>query len=158
MNHCNNVVVQRINNAVKNCQKFLSGKRKERGDLGMRRRMVITILFTAALLFLFNGITNAQEGKSKGEWRVLKLENEHVRVVEVTLQPGQKTDAHTHPSHFIYVFKGGKIEVDMVEGDTQIWELPDGEVMWSDPEGMHVTTNVGDTLVKFLLVELPKLK
>lgn len=121
-------------------------------------RSYLKFLLAVILAFVMSGILTAQGDKSKDEWRKLKIENEHVRVVEVTLQPGQKTPAHTHPTHFLYVINGGKLEVKFDDGEVQNWDLPDGEFMWSEPERSHVSTNTGNKPLKFLLVEFVDMK
>lgn len=83
-----------------------------------------------------------------------KLENDKVRVVEVTIKPGASLPAHTHPAHLVYVLQGGEIKVDMTEGKDYTLKALPGEVIYAPAEGEHITTNTGSSTVRFLLVEL----
>jgi quercetin dioxygenase-like cupin family protein len=46
----------------------------------------------------------------------LLLENEHVRVLQYTLLPGQLDHWHTHPPRVGYVLSGAKIRVTEADG------------------------------------------
>jgi len=77
-----------------------------------------------------------------------------LKAIEVTLAPGEKTDMHTHPAHFLYGLTEGKLMVHHKDGKNEPYNLKPGFSGVSGPEGPHVTENVGKTTVKFLLVEL----
>lgn len=77
-----------------------------------------------------------------------------LHAVEVTLKPGEKTDLHTHPVYFFYALTAGKMLVHYKDGKDEPYEIKPGEAGASEPEGPHVTENVGKTTIKFLLVEL----
>jgi quercetin dioxygenase-like cupin family protein len=78
----------------------------------------------------------------------------YVRAMEVTLEPGQKSDMHTHPAHFFYALTEGKLTVHYADGKTEEYDLKPGDSGFSSPERPHITENTGDKTVKFLLVEL----
>ena len=40
-----------------------------------------------------------------------KMENERVRVLNVTFKPGDKAVMHHHPDHVVYVLEGGKMKL-----------------------------------------------
>ncbi len=77
-----------------------------------------------------------------------------LRATVVTLQPGEKTDMHTHPAHFFYALTEGKLLVHFKDGSTQTYDMKPGMAVAAGPERPHVTENNGTTTVKFLLVEL----
>ena len=83
----------------------------------------------------------------------LKLENARVRVLEGTLKPGDKEKTHSHPAYVIYVIAGGKIRNYAADGTTTDVEFKTGDVIYRDPL-THSAENIGDTTIKFLLVEL----
>src|SRR5688572_7656172 len=53
---------------------------------------------------------------SPDKFKVL-LENEHVRVVEYSLKPGEKDNWHTHPPKTSYVISGGKLKIVLESGE-----------------------------------------
>lgn len=84
----------------------------------------------------------------------LLLENEHVRVLEYTLQPGEKDQAHTHPPKVSYVVSGGSLRITTGNGESFLADESAGQAVWSGEIGMHFVENVGPTPVKILLVEV----
>jgi beta-alanine degradation protein BauB len=91
------------------------------------------------------------------EGKTLKLENAHVRVVEVTLKPGQKDPEHTHPANLAYLLSPGKVRVTYTGQKPVELEGKQGEVLYSDPEGPHTVENIGKKALKLLVVELKDL-
>jgi quercetin dioxygenase-like cupin family protein len=84
------------------------------------------------------------------------FENERVRVTEVTFQPGQEIAVHSHPDHVAYLLSGGKLSV-TTNGKTEDIEVKTGDVVWFDAV-THAATNVGNTEVRILVVELKEPK
>ena len=82
------------------------------------------------------------------------LENEHVRVIENTLAPGEKDAMHTHPAGWYYVTKPGTMKVVHADGKTETWEAKAGEAGWLKTEGPHTSENIGKTTMGFVLVEV----
>lgn len=79
------------------------------------------------------------------------LENEHVRVVECTLEPGERDGTHIHPPKLSYVLAGGTLRITPERG----WFLSEdetGATHWSEHVSRHWVENVGDTTVRILLV------
>jgi len=85
-------------------------------------------------------------------YRVL-FENERVRVMEVTFQPGQKIAEHSHPAHFVYVAEAGNIRVYKPDGSSMDAELEVGQVVWFDAE-THWAENTGSTVIRLIVSEL----
>ena len=67
------------------------------------------------------------------------FENERVRLLEVRLEPGAKSELHSHPNYLAYVLSGGK--------------LHEGENLWREAEE-HSAENVGTTEMRALFFEL----
>ncbi|MFN7987590.1 MAG: cupin domain-containing protein [Thermoanaerobaculia bacterium] len=82
------------------------------------------------------------------------LDNASVRVIEMTVGPGQKEPIHTHPANLAYLLTAGKVRVSYVGGDTAEMDGKKGEVIWSDPEGPHTLENLSKTPIRALVVEL----
>ena len=80
------------------------------------------------------------------------MENEHVRVLEMTLSAGETDVTHSHPSETAYFVKGGKVKIHLASGDVMEADIPDGHVMWH--EGWtHRVENVGTTDIRAIIVE-----
>ena len=88
----------------------------------------------------------------------LLLENEHVRVLEYTLKPGEKDTPHTHTAKSSYVVSGGKIKVYLENGEELIFDEKAGTADWGDYVGKHYVENIGNTTVKIVLTEIKSLE
>lgn len=84
----------------------------------------------------------------------LLLENEHVRVLEYTLQPGEKDKPHTHPPKVSYIVEGGSLRITTGGGKSFVVDESVGHAMWSEEIGEHFVENIGPTPVKVVLVEV----
>jgi beta-alanine degradation protein BauB len=84
----------------------------------------------------------------------LKMENDRVRVFDVTFKIGDKAVMHHHPDHVVYVLEGGKMKLTS-EGKTDILDLKDGDAMFLNAQS-HEAENIGQSTLKLLVVELKK--
>jgi beta-alanine degradation protein BauB len=73
------------------------------------------------------------------------FENERARVLEVTMEPGARTELHAHPDYFVYLIDPGKVRFTTASGETQEVEFPAGTPMWREAED-HATENIGGPL------------
>lgn len=87
----------------------------------------------------------------------LLLENQYVRVLEYTVDPGKKDEWHTHPAKSSYVASGGQIKVYLENGEVIIADEKTGTVSWMNAVGKHYVENVGKTTVKIILTEIKSL-
>ncbi|NOX81664.1 MAG: cupin domain-containing protein [Alphaproteobacteria bacterium] len=85
-------------------------------------------------------------------YRVL-FENQHIRVVEYAIAPGEHDNPHTHPPKFMVVLASGRLKIDIGNGETIISEEETGAAKWTAARGLHTAENIGDTTVRVLLVE-----
>lgn len=85
------------------------------------------------------------------------FENDRVRVMEVTFQPGQKIAPHTHPDHFVYVLSGGQLTISKADGTSSIADVTPGQVIWINAE-THWAVNTGSSIAKLLVTELNEAK
>jgi hypothetical protein len=91
----------------------------------------------------------------------LLMENEKVRVLDARIPPGETTRLHTHRYPATHYFLGWS---DFVRRDADGHLLLDsrslekkptiGSAMWSDPMGPHTLTNVGDSDLHVVSVEM----
>lgn len=106
-------------------------------------------------LFLLPLNANAQDWKNVNpKMNRILADTTFLRATEVILQPGEKSDMHTHPAHFVYALTDGKLIVHYKDGKTETMELKAGMSGVSAPERPHVSENGGTDTIKFLLVEL----
>jgi len=90
-------------------------------------------------------------GVSPDLYKVL-LENEYVRVVQYSINPGQRDQIHTHPAKVSYVLRGGTLRINF--GDTSfVSEDQAGEATFRGAVPRHYATNVGATPVSIVLIE-----
>ncbi len=84
----------------------------------------------------------------------LKMENDRVRVFDVTFKVGDKAVMHHHPDHVVYVVKGGKLKMTS-QGKTDILELKEGDAVFLNAQ-MHEAENISPLAIQLLVVELKK--
>jgi quercetin dioxygenase-like cupin family protein len=82
------------------------------------------------------------------------LENEHVRVIQYTLKPGEKDNPHTHPPKTSYVISGGTFRVYPENQEPFDYVEVQGTTEWSDRTSKHYVENIGNTTITILLTEI----
>ena len=90
---------------------------------------------------------------SPDRFKVL-LENQHVRVLEYVLLPGERDQWHTHPPKVSYVVSGGTLRITTEDGQSFLTDEKTGSASWMDTLGKHFAENVGKTPVRIVLVEV----
>ena len=83
----------------------------------------------------------------------MKLDNSRVRVLDVTVKPGEKEQTHSHPAYVVYVIEGGKIRNHAANGTVTEAEFKAGDVFFRDPP-THWAENIGNTTIRLVVVEL----
>ena len=84
----------------------------------------------------------------------LIMENEKVRVMEMKLKPGEKSQMHNHPNdHLVYVFNNAKFKLSFPDGKSNEFELKAGKALWIEA-GPHETENIGTTNGHNLVTEI----
>ncbi len=82
------------------------------------------------------------------------FENALVRVLEVISKPGDVENGHGHPAYFAYVVRGGRLQIEAPGQETRQFDLKVGQNIALNPVERHRGTNVGQTTLRVLLVEL----
>jgi quercetin dioxygenase-like cupin family protein len=91
---------------------------------------------------------------SPDKYKVL-LENDHVRVVEYSIKPGERDQPHTHPPKVSYVVSGGSLRITL--RDTSFVSTDStGEVAWRGNVPWHFAENVGATPIRIILFEVKR--
>ncbi len=81
------------------------------------------------------------------------LDNDQVRVLDIHLQPGDKSPMHSHPNSVVYTVSGGTVRFTAEDGKTNEATLKPGECQWR-PAEKHEPQNVGKTEVHAIQIEL----
>jgi quercetin dioxygenase-like cupin family protein len=81
------------------------------------------------------------------------FENDQVRMLEVTMMPGDASAMHYHPDSIVYVVAGGKARMSAPDGSNMDMEVKAGEPFWQ-PAGSHAVENTGGAEIKAIMVEL----
>ena len=79
-------------------------------------------------------------------------ENDKMRVLKVTFNPGDTAKMHHHPQHMVYVLRGGRLKITS-EGKSQEMDLKDGSAVFLDAQN-HEATNTGGKVIDLIVVEL----
>jgi quercetin dioxygenase-like cupin family protein len=82
------------------------------------------------------------------------LENEHVRVLEYTLLPGQQDEWHTHPPKVSYVVTEGRLRIHLADGSSIESDEKAGSASWMNDLPLHYAENIGTTAVQIVLIEV----
>ena len=81
------------------------------------------------------------------------FENDDVRVLEYTDEPGTVTTPHDHPASVMITLSASRRGLVAGDGTARDVELPAGATVWL-PAQRHHGENVGDTPTHVMLVEL----
>ncbi len=79
-------------------------------------------------------------------------EDSEIRAMRCTLPPAAVHVRHSHPGNLVYTISGGKTKVQDATG-TREGQPKTGGFSNNPPTAWHEVTNVGDTTLKFLVVE-----
>ena len=83
----------------------------------------------------------------------LQFENDKVRVMQVTIKPGENIPEHSHPDHFVYCLEGGTVQITKADGTVSTVDVKVGDIVWINAE-THSAVNTGTTTVRLLVTEL----
>ncbi len=121
-------------------------------SFGLKSLRVTTIVAVA----LCSRVTLAQDPVkvAPNNYKVA-LENDSVRVLNLTVKPGEKIAMHSHPDHVVYHITAGKVKFTDSAGKTKEVEMKAGEATYAKAE-THQPENVGSGELKFVIFELKK--
>jgi quercetin dioxygenase-like cupin family protein len=83
------------------------------------------------------------------------FENAVIRVLEVTVRPGDAVPMHRNPENINYIVKPGSLRLIDPDGSTVDLQLTEGQVIPA-PVGEHAVENVGKTEVRTICIELKR--
>ena len=83
------------------------------------------------------------------------FENEHVRVWEISLEPGERQPWHRHDNPYLVItIEAADNRIDPIDGDAQFQHEPVGGVIYREAGETHMLTNNGKTRYRSRLIEL----
>ena len=83
------------------------------------------------------------------------VENDHVRVWQNDLEPGESSDWHLHTTNYLFVAtKHGDLKVEFDDDSFQVIEMQVGQVVIGDKDSIHQLTNVGPDRYTSVIIEL----
>jgi quercetin dioxygenase-like cupin family protein len=92
--------------------------------------------------------------KTNPKYTKLLTDTAGVRMIKVTLAPGQEMVMHTHPVQMIYCLQGGQITVNYKDGKKEVFDIKDGDSFQSPADPPHTTKNTGASTITFLEIEI----
>ena len=117
--------------------------------------MVGAVLICASLC---GGAVSAQDmAQAAPKNAKVLLDNDQVRVIEVTVKPGETIPMHSHPANVVYFVTGGKTKTTLADGKVTETDHKAGDAIWSEPV-THSNKNVGTATTKALVIELKTAK
>ncbi len=114
---------------------------------------LITLLFSTPV---FAAETVTYPGPQEAATTVYKqiMNNEHVRVSEITFAPGAKAPMHSHPYwHSIYIIEGGELTITKPDGTSTVMQAKAGDALWMGTE-THEAVNTGTTTLRGTVTEI----
>ena len=89
-----------------------------------------------------------------GHLHTILYEDEKLRVLKVSVAPGDTAKIHWHPRNINYVVSGGELEFTSKDGERKVVTLTSGQVTSAKNEMYHAVNNIGDKTVETIQVEL----
>ena len=124
-------------------------------------RTAIALGITVITLVAPSGAAHAQEVPDAlaVEWKGKKpcerlFEDDKIRVLRCTFEPTEAHVRHRHPPSLVYALNGGKVRVEDAQGIRERELKTDAFAISDKPVAWHEVTNIGDTTLRYLVVEM----
>ena len=79
-------------------------------------------------------------------------DNDRIRVLRCTFEPGVGHEKHYHKPHFGYAISGSKFRIKDTTGVREV-SFPSGGHFYSEGTKWHEAQNIGDSTAVFLIIE-----
>ena len=88
------------------------------------------------------------------EHYTVEFENDTIRILRIKYGPGETSSMHSHDANCAVFLKDGEMRMELPDGSSSIASAnATGTVNCTDAEA-HLPTNVGDTAVELVLIEM----
>jgi quercetin dioxygenase-like cupin family protein len=115
--------------------------------------LIIGVMATLMLFFVTESAVAQDVVKVAPDQFKVLLENEHVRVLEFRMKPGDKQEMHTHPATVHIELTPTKVRIGYPNGKDVVLEGKQGEALWVGPV-RHTVENIGNNEIHGYIVEL----
>ena len=112
------------------------------------------IVLTATLVFACFVCKSQDWVKEAPDGKKILVDNEHIRMVEVTILPGGKEPIHSHPEYIEYVTEPAKLLVTYPGKKPVQWETIKDKAYSGKPEPPHSIENIDNKTFKCILIEM----
>ena len=86
-----------------------------------------------------------------------QFENEHVKIWDLILEPGEASSWHQHTMNYLFVVtEPGTLGVEYGDGSSGEQEYQLGQVVMGQKDSVHRVTNVGSSRWRNAIVEIKK--
>lgn len=113
--------------------------------------MLVSILVISGL-----NLSGQDVVKTNPKFSRLLADTVGVRMIKITLAPGDELVSHTHPVQLMYCLEGGQLTVNYASGKKETMTIRPGDAMQAPPDPPHTTKNTGTTNLSFLEIEINK--
>ena len=115
--------------------------------------LIFTVIFA---VIIFSGYSFAQDAvKVDPKHYKVEFENDQVRVLRITIGPGEKGVMHSHPEGMVVFLSDAKGKFTFPDGKTEDRDFKKGFFGWV-PAITHQGENVGDKPFELLQIEMKK--
>ena len=119
----------------------------------MKSRSKFFIVLTTGAAAMGAAHSLAQDRATVVPGMKVLLENECVRVQYHDVAVGQSVPMHSHPGYVVYVLKSFRARITLPDGTQRVSAHKEGDAYWNPPI-THAVTNIGDTDIHNLIVEV----
>lgn len=117
------------------------------------KRIVLLAVFVVGLGLVATGVSAQDVVKVAPNNCKVLIDNDQVRVVEVTIKPGEKLAMHSHPAHVVYELTTGKVRSTTPDGKTVDLDFKAGDASFHEAR-THAVENIGTTDSRDVLFEI----
>ena len=106
-----------------------------------------------ALLFTTVSVSAQDATKVDPDHYKVEFENDLVRIVRISYDPGEKSVMHEHPDGVVvFLTEGGETTFTFPDGSTEVATTKSGIAAWSTAV-THLPENTGDKPLEAILIE-----
>jgi hypothetical protein len=123
----------------------------------MKKLVSFLVGIVVPAFLIAGGIANSAVAQGKTAKATIKvlLENDKVRVYELTQKPGaENTGVVATSSRIVRALKGGTIQRTYADGKKETVIYKTGQVRLNEPGPAFTTKNIGKTEIRFYIVQL----
>lgn len=117
----------------------------------------LNLIFSSVIvLIIFSTFSFAQDAvKVDPNHYKVEFENDQVRILRISVEPGEKTAMHSHPDGVVVFLNDGNGRFTFPDGKTKENKFKTGQVFWS-PAVTHQGENIGKKPFEVIQIEFKK--